>query len=351
MKLVTVIGTRPEIIKMSRLIPLLDNGFDNTLLYTNQHYSVEMSEIFFKELGVRKPDCFLDIKSSDVDTLTSSIHKTLEGLNPDYVVLYGDTNSTLAAARSAKRLGLKIIHIEAGLRCYDNRVPEEKNRVETDSISHVFFTPTELTKGFLEKEGIKNGVYVVGNTIVDACLNYLKKADKSNIVNKLGLDDEFILFTAHRQENVDDPSRLNKIVESLDMLNKTVVYPIHPRTKNMLKKFNIELPKKVITIDPVGYFDFLKLLKECALVLTDSGGVQEEAITLKTPCLSMRESTERWETIQAGANFLVGINPELISFNTKFVLESKLKDKLKTIKNPYGIGNTSELIYNQIQKL
>lgn len=349
-RLVTIIGTRPEIIKMSRLIPLLDKGFDHNLVYTNQHYSEDMCGVFFKELGVRKPDFFLNTNSSDVANLTNDIRKKLQDLQPDYTIVYGDTNSSLAAARAAKSVGSKIIHIEAGLRCYDERVPEEINRIEIDKISDYYFTPTELVKGFLKKEGIVNNIHVVGNTVVDACLNYLPKAGKSNIIERLGLSNNFILFTAHRQENVDNLSRLSRIIEIFSRISLPVVYPIHPRTKTMLKQFNLKLPDHVLTIDPVGYLDFLKLLKECSLVLTDSGGVQEEAITLKTPCLTIRESTERWETILSGGNFLVGIEPRLVSYKTKFVLETDMKDRIKNIKNPYGIGDTSKQICDILTK-
>ncbi len=346
MKIATVIGTRPEIIKMSRLIPLLDKKFNHTFIFTNQHYSPEMCSIFFEELGVRKPDRMLGVNSSDTALLRKCIQDALDEAKPDIVLVYGDTNSTLAAAMAAKDFGAKLVHIEAGLRSFDSRMPEEFNRVETDKLSDIFFTPTDITKSFLEKEGVLKNVHVSGNTIVDACTFYAANMD-SDILRRLDISD-YVLFTAHRQENVDDVVRLEKILKALELIDADIVYPAHPRTKKMLEGFGMTVPDNVILIEPEGYLNFLALLKNSRAVITDSGGVQEEAITLKVPCITIRETTERWETLLAGANFLAGVEPMLVSYYAKIILETNYKDRMKNIENPYGNGAASEFIALQL---
>jgi len=335
MQITTIIGTRPEIIKMAPLIPLLDKYFDNKLIFTSQHYSKNLVDVFFDELKIRTPDVFLRTNTSKMKKLEASIYEILKKDDSQWVAIYGDTNSTLASARAAKKLGKKLIHFEAGLRSYDKRMPEERNRFETDHISDILFTPTELCRKQLKKEGIKKNVFVVGNLIVDVCLKYSKKVKP--------YQGEYILVTAHRQENVDKFRRLMRILTTLSQFPK-VIYPIHPRTMKNIKEFRIKIPKNVTLMDPVGYLEFLSLLKGAQLVLTDSGGVQEEAITLHTPCLTLRESTERWETVIAGGNFIVGLDPLLIHFYAKQIIEGDLGNHMKNAKNPYGNGKTAEKI-------
>lgn len=345
MKILTIIGTRPELIKMSRLIPLLDKRFEHKFIFTSQHYSKNMVDIFLDELEIREPDLFLGIKSSEYDEIIKSLLPKIKEIKTDYVLVYGDTNSTLSAAIAGKRLGKKLIHVEAGLRCFDEEVPEEKNRVETDKMADYLFAPTKLNELFLKNENITKNVFVVGNTIVDACLKYSKLAEKSKILDRLNVrKGEYLLVTAHRQETVDRPERLLKIIRAMGALPLKVVFPIHPRTKKKIIENNYKLPKNVIETEPLGYFDFLKLLRNSSLVLTDSGGIQEEAITLNIPCLTIRNSTERWETIINGGNFLVGIEPKLVSYYVKMILESGLGERMKDAKNPYGDGKTSERI-------
>lgn len=311
-----------------------------------------MVDVFFDELGIRKPDLFLGIKSSEHDEIIKSLLSKIDEIKTNYILVYGDTNSTLSAAIAGKRLGKKLIHVEAGLRCFDEELPEERNRVETDKMADYLFAPTKLNEFFLKKENITKNVFAVGNTIVDACLKYSKIAEKSKILNKLNVKrSSYILITAHRQETVDKPERLLKILKGLEALPLKVVFPIHPRTKKRIIENNYKVPDNVIETEPLGYFDFLKLLKNSFLVLTDSGGIQEEAITLNIPCLTIRNSTERWETIINGGNILVGIEPKLVSYYVKMILESGLGERMKKAKNPYGNGKTSKRIIKKLGEL
>ncbi len=351
MKIATIIGVRPEIIKMSRLIPLLDKEFEHTLIFTGQHHSREMADIFFDELNVRQPDKHLLIKSSDRSPLTEAITKTCKELSPDKVIVYGDSNTTYAGALAGKNSKAEVVHIEAGLRSFDKDMPEEYNRTATDKISSILFPPTDLAKHFLGMEGMTKNIFVVGNTIVDVCTGYNKEIEKNDALGKLDLvAKDYILLTVHRQSNVDNPAELVKIIEALGLVHKKIVFPVHPRTRKRLLESKIRLPPNVLATDPMGYFDFLKLMKNSSFVITDSGGVQEEAITLKVPCITMRNNTERWETVEAGGNFLVGTTPPLIEYYAKMIVESDLGKRMN-YKNPYGDGRTSERIVEILSKL
>jgi UDP-N-acetylglucosamine 2-epimerase (non-hydrolysing) len=348
-RVATVFGTRPEIIKLSLLIPMLDRELDHAVVFTSQHYSQNMAGVFFEELGVRAPDCMLGINSSDYGELELGIAKALMKIRPTHVVLYGDTNSTLSGALAAKRLGAKIIHVEAGLRSFDSRMPEERNRIETDGLASLMLAPTGLSREFIRREGLRGKVSVVGNTVVDACLHYLKRVKEKRVLDKYDVEKgEYVLVTAHRQENVDDPQNIIKILKALGALGQEVIFPAHPRTKKRLSEGKYDIPKNIKIVDAIGYLDFLPLLKNCSLVLTDSGGVQEEAITLKAPCLTIRYSTERWETISEGGNFLVGLEPNLVSYWARMVLESDLGKRMKRAKNPYGKGDASKKCLREI---
>ena len=333
-KITTIAGTRPEIIKLSSLISGLDENYPNhEFLYTGQHYSPEMKSIFFKELNVRLPDCDLSVNSSDTEKLAESVYSHLkeEEDKPHYVIVYGDTNSTLAGAKAAKAVGSKLIHLEAGLRSFDMGMPEERNRILVDKMSAYHFPPTDLSRLFLTYEGYpQENIFVTGNLVVDACQTYLPEALK-----KVSCEKPSLLMTLHRQENVDNPTTLRKFVNALSKVEEPIVFPIHPRTRKSLKENKIELPGNIVPIDPLGYLDFIGKLYHSSLVLTDSGGVQEEAITLKKPCITMRKNTERWETVLLGANVLYDIDSDVELKPLVDEMKSRT-DMISRIKNPYG---------------
>src|ERR671925_1045010 len=341
-EIVTIAGTRPEIIKLSDLVQLLADQGNHALLYTGQHYSDNMKNIFFDELKI-KPDYDLGCDTSDVPTLKENMLRFLRDIRPPYVLVYGDTNSTLAGALSAKEIGSTLVHIEAGVRCFDLSVPEERARIHIDSISNYLFPPTELAKTFLSYEQIENNVTITGNLVVDVCRRLANVAEQNGAHQNL--PDRYLLLTMHRQENVDDPDRLEMLRKHLAGINHKIVFPIHPRTKNNLAKYGINLPPNVITIEPAGYLEFLYLLKNCQLVMTDSGGVQEEAIVLRRPCVTLRHVSERWETLLLKANVLFPLyRRDSLSQVVESILEARID------RNPYG-ENVAERMLALIKKI
>ncbi len=326
-----VLGTRPEIVKMAPIIKeLKKRDIDYFVIHTGQHYSYNLDKVFFENFDLEKPRYNLEVGSGTHGKQTGEILKRIERVlideKPEIVLVEGDTNTVLASALAASKLHIKVGHVEAGLRSFWKWMPEEINRVLTDHISDLLFAPTEIARNNLLNEGIREGVYIVGNTIVDSLK--LKKIEK--------IEKDFILLTLHREENADNPEKLKSIIKGTEMISEyfdtPVIYPIHPRTKKNLKKFGIEINEKFIKlVDPLNYFKFLSYLKSCKFVLTDSGGVQEEACILKIPCITLRDNTERPETINIGANILAGSNP-------KKILESaaKISKANKKWENPYG---------------
>jgi UDP-N-acetylglucosamine 2-epimerase len=325
--IVTIAGTRPEIIKLSELVQLLSGWDNHALLYTGQHYSDNMKSIFFDELNI-KPDYDLRCDTSDIGKLKEKMVAFLRQIKPPYVLVYGDTNSSLAGALAAKEVGSTLVHIEAGLRCFDLNVPEERARIQIDSMSDHLFPPTELAKTFLKYEQIEDNVFVTGNLVVDVCRRLSKIADEQG---RKDLPSNYLLLTMHRQENVDEPARLELLVKHLGNIKHKIVFPIHPRTKSSLAKYGISLPSNVVAIEPAGYLEFLYLLKNCRLVMTDSGGVQEEAIVLKRPCITLRHVSERWETLLLKANVLF---PLYRRDSLRDVVDTMLAAKID--RNPYG---------------
>jgi UDP-N-acetylglucosamine 2-epimerase len=298
-KVVTIAGTRPELIKLSEFLRLYDND-DHGLLYTGQHFSPKMKDVFLEQLGIF-PDFDLRCATSDVSLLAENILRTLKKTKPSHIIVYGDTNSSMAAALVAKELACKLIHVEAGVRDFDMAVPEEITRIRIDSLSDYLLAPSEFCRTCLTYEKIKGRVDVTGNLIVDVCKKLSRIAKKPS---NLYLPDDFVLLTMHRPENVDDPVKLKLLKKHLSEVEHEVVFPIHPRTQASMKKYDISLPSNVKTIDPVGYMEFLYLLNKCKIVLTDSGGVQEESIVLRKPCITLRHTSARWETILLNANRL-----------------------------------------------
>lgn len=313
-RIITVVGARPQFIKaatLSRQFKLA--GIEELIIHTGQHFDANMSEVFFNEMEIPTPAYQLDIHGLTHGAMTGRMLEGIESIlikeKPDGVLVYGDTNSTLAGALAASKLHIPVIHVEAGLRSFNMEMPEEINRILTDRISNVLFCPTNAAVNNLKSEGFENmPVRIVknGDVMQDAAIYYAAKAEqKSNILKQVGLS-EFVLATIHRQENTDSPETLQQIIAGLNDINRRmpVLVPIHPRTRNILAQLDI-LPEFKM-IEPVGYFDMLMLLKYCELVITDSGGVQKEAFFFGKHCITLREQTEWVELVENGYNILVG---------------------------------------------
>jgi UDP-N-acetylglucosamine 2-epimerase (non-hydrolysing) len=350
-----VLGTRPEIIKMSPIIRLLrERHEDYFVVHSGQHYSYDMDKIFFEELELPLPEYNLDVGSGSHGEQTARIltgtEKVLAREMPDTVLVQGDTNTVFAGALAAAKLHINVGHVEAGLRSFDRMMPEEINRVLTDHISEYLFAPTQEARNNAVLEGIHTDkVFVTGNTIVDAVQQNLKIAeDKKGILEKYCLKPrKYFLVTAHRQENVDDEFRLRSLIKALGALHEEysipVIFPAHPRTMKRMKEFQIEVPVEITTIQPTGFLDFLMLEANARLVLTDSGGVQEETCILKVPCVTLRENTERPETIDVGSNVLTDITLKEIMQAVDTMLGRET-----TWTNPFGDGHAAQKIIDYI---
>lgn len=314
MKILSIVGARPQFIKCAPLSRELRTEYEEILVHTGQHYDAGMSNIFFEELGIPRPDYNLDIGSGNHGEQTGKIlieiEKVLIKEAPDMVVVYGDTNSTLAGALAASKMHIKVAHVEAGLRSFDRRMPEEVNRVLTDHISNLLFCPTQTAVDNLAKEGIIEGVHLVGDVMVDAVEYNRKVAEKkSHIIENLGLENgKYLVITVHRPSNTDSIENMSNIIEALKESGKKVVFPVHPRTEKYLGKYGLwdRMPDNVEMIEPVGYLDMLKLMSGAEKILTDSGGMQKEAYLLGVSCITLRENTEWVETLEDGWNVLAG---------------------------------------------
>ncbi|MBU1203945.1 MAG: UDP-N-acetylglucosamine 2-epimerase (non-hydrolyzing) [Nanoarchaeota archaeon] len=366
MKICFILGTRPEIIKLAPLIKECEKEqISYNIIHTGQHYDYLLDKIFFKELGLNPETENLKIGSGthteSIGKIIQKLGKKLRTLKPDIILVEGDTNTVLAGAITAKKIfdinpKIKVGHIEAGLRSNYYEMPEEYNRIMTDHISDYLFAPTKQAVKNLKKENIpKDRIFLTGNTIVDAVYQNIKTAEtKSRILTTLNIKkDNYILLTAHRQENVDNPKKLLGLIEGLKRLSKNhnlpIIYPIHPRTKKRIRDFHLfsrlQQIQNLIITEPVGYFDFLILQKNAALIITDSGGVQEESCILKVPCITIRDNTERPETIKIKSNILVGCNPKKMEKGAKKMLFKKRK-----WKNPFGDGKASQKIINILKE-
>jgi UDP-N-acetylglucosamine 2-epimerase len=349
MKIISVVGARPQFVKLSALSRELRKGHREIVLHTGQHYDYELSRVFFSELSLPKPDYHLGIGSAEHGEQTGRMLKGIEEVllfeRPDLVIVYGDTNSTLAGALASAKQKIPVAHVEAGLRSFVKTMPEEINRVLTDQVSSLLFCPTPTSVKNLKKEGITKGVHLVGDVMYDSLEENLTVAEKrSKIMSKLNLiPGEFYLVTVHRAENTDKKENLRKLCRILSGLDKKTVFPIHPRTKKKLSEFKLLKrllsSKHLLLIDPVSYLDMLMLEKNAKYVLTDSGGVQKEAFFLKTPCLTLREETEWVETLRGGWNRIVGLKIEDIrrNLNKKIVLT-------KSKSNILALGRASRNI-------
>jgi UDP-N-acetylglucosamine 2-epimerase (non-hydrolysing) len=349
-RIAIVLGTRPEIIKMSPVIrECKKQNLDFFILHTGQHYSYNLDKVFFEQLKLPEAKYNLDVGSGTHGAQTGKILREIEKVliseKPDVVLVEGDTNTVLAGALAATKLHIKVGHVEAGLRSYDRRMPEEINRVLADHCSDYLFAPTEKSRQILLGEGIPaERIVVTGNTIVDAVYQNLSISEgRTSPLQGLGLvPGEYFLATAHRQENVDVKARFEGIITGLERVASTfglpVIYPIHPRSRKMMDRFGLKTTG-IKFIDPVDYLSFLQLESKAKLVLTDSGGVQEETCVLKVPCVTLRDNTERPETLDVGSNVLAGIEAENILAAT-----TEMLDRTVNWENPFGDGRAAERI-------
>jgi len=350
MKVAVVLGTRPEIIKFSPVIRECERlGLDYFILHTGQHYSYNMDRVFFEQLELPEARYNLDVGSGShaeqTGKMLMGIERVLLHEQPSIVLVEGDTNTVLAGALAAVKLGVKVGHVEAGLRSYDRQMPEEINRVLADHCSDLLFAPTEKSRQTLLGEGIAGEkIFVTGNTIVDAVHQNLEIAKKKvNVLDKFGVEaDGYFLVTVHRQENVDSEKRFKGIMEGLELVHREfdlpVLYPVHPRARKQLKAFGIAV-NGVRVVDPLDYLSFLMLESNARLVLTDSGGVQEETCILGVPCVTLRYNTERPETLEVGSNVLAGTEPDEIVKQVDFML-----NKERGWPNPFGDGKAGQRI-------
>ena len=350
MKIAIVVGTRPEIIKMAPVIRELEKRDEDCfIIHTGQHYSYNLDRVFFEQLELPPPKYNLEVGSGthaeQTGRILVGIEKVLQRESPDVSLVEGDTNSVFAAALAAVKLHIIVGHVEAGLRSYDKSMPEETNRILTDHCSDYLFAPTKKAGEILLSEGIaQEKIFVTGNTIVDAVYQNLEIArEKADTLGTLGLNPrEYFLVTLHRQENVDNQERFSSILEGLYQVatkfQLPVIYPIHPRSRKMMKKFNLE-PKNLRLVQPLDFLSFLQLESYARLILTDSGGVQEEACILDVPCVTLRDNTERPETIEVGSNMLAGATSEKILECSKIML-----GKENTWRKPFGDGKAGKRI-------
>lgn len=320
MKIVSIIGARPQFIKCSPVSRELRRRHEEVLVHTGQHYDYGMSEVFFKELEIPEPDYNLGVGSGthgrQTGAMLAGIEEVLLKERPDLVLVYGDTNSTIAGALAAAKLHVRVAHVEAGLRSFDRSMPEEINRVLTDHVSDLLFCPTQTAVDNLAREGIVEGVSLVGDVMADA-LEYNRKIaeKKSSILERLGLvKGSYLAVTIHRPSNTDDKKHLSDIIGALGECDAKVVFPVHPRTMKYMKEYGLleGLPPNIMLTEPLGYLDMLKLMSNADKILTDSGGVQKEAYLLKVPCITLRENTEWVETLDTGWNVLVGADRQKI---------------------------------------
>ena len=302
MKVFSVVGNRPQFIKAAPTsVALRERGIDEVVLHTGQHYDSQLSQVFFEELGLEQPRYALDLRTADAAEMRAAIAGPLAQEEPDWVLVYGDTNSTLAGALAADEAGMPLAHVEAGLRSGDLSMPEERNRIETDRIARLLFCPDERSAEMLAAEGVRGRAEVVGDVMADATRVFAPIAQRRGPV---GVPEQYAVLTIHREANT-EPEALRRIVQALNQTGWTFVFPVHPRTRNVLGAHGIELEPQLHPIEPVGYLEMLALVAGASRVVTDSGGLQKEAYWLRIPCITLRPSTEWVDTVLVGANTLV----------------------------------------------
>ena len=354
-KIVTVIGARPQFIKAAAISRAIRSKYSDKiteiLVHTGQHYDPNMSSVFFEELDIPAPDYNLEISGGTHGAMTGKMLESIENVllaeKPDWVLIYGDTNSTLAAALAAAKLHVPIAHVEAGLRSFNMNMPEEVNRIIADRLSRITFCPTRTAVENLHNEGIKSGVHLVGDVMYDVSLYFRGVArQKSNALERLGLEEgKYVLATCHRAENTDSSHRLTSIVQGLaDLaLQIPVVLPLHPRTRKKIEDLNLTIDLSNITVvEPLPFLDMIRLEQAARVIVTDSGGVQKEAFFYEVPCVTMRDETEWTETVELGLNVLVGADRELIANSL-----SRKRPEGK-LTQPYGNGSASDAILDEM---
>ena len=353
MKLITIIGARPQFIKaaaVSREIAKHEN-IDEIIVHTGQHFDTNMSEIFFEQMQIPKPDYNLEINSLSHGAMTGRMIEKIEEVlmieKPDWVLVYGDTNSTISGSLAAKKLHIKVAHVEAGLRSFNRNMPEEINRILTDKISDLLLCPTDTAVQNLQNEGIGNNslarVVKCGDVMQDAAIFYSDLAQKPEIE----VPEQFISATIHRAENTDYPKRLTSIFNALTEISKeiSIILPLHPRTKKIISNSQLKINNsELIFIDPVGYLEMIYLLKNCKMVMTDSGGLQKEAFFFHKPCVTLRDETEWIELVENGYNMIVGSNYDKIISGFHLMKDKQLNYNI----NLYGNGKASELIIKEL---
>lgn len=349
--MLSVVGARPQFVKAGPLSRALRRRVREVLVHTGQHYDPEMSQSFFDELGLPEPDHHLGIGSGSHGAMTgrmlAALEAVMERVRPDLVLVPGDTNSTLAGALAAAKLGLPVAHVEAGLRSFDPRMPEEVNRRLTDAVSTLLFCPTRAAVENLRAEGVRRGVYRVGDVMLDAVRQHAEAARSRPLPE--GLEPGgYYLATLHRQENTDDPARLRSIFAALAELRRPVILPLHPRTRVRLRRLKLRPGGAVRLVAPVSYLESLRLLSDARAVLTDSGGVQKEAFILGTPCITLRRQTEWVETLEAGANRLAGADPRRI--RTCVRQAERAPRRASGAARLYGGGRAAERIAARIEE-
>lgn len=345
-----MVGTRPEIVKMAPVVRACHaRNVPCLFLHTGQHYSFEMDGVFFEQLGLPKPDVNLEVGSGtqayQIASIVSGMEPVLAREKPDWVLVEGDTNSVLATGLTAQKMGIKVGHVEAGLRSYDRNMPEEINRILTDHLSEALFAPTEHARKILLAEGVgESRIHMTGNTVVDELMLQRKRAENPEVFQRFDVTPgKFVLATLHRAENVDVDSRLRGIVRGLSEASRALGMPVlaalHPRTTARLEKMGIAMENGVRALPPLPYLEFLGLHAGAALMLTDSGGLQEEACCLKVPCVTLRDNTERPESVHVGANVLAGADPAAIVAAAKDMV-----GRARDWPNPFGDGKSGERI-------
>lgn len=352
MRFLTVVGARPQLIKAAALSRVLRNNNTEILVHTGQHYDKNMSDVFFNQLNIPIPDFNLNVGSKSHGAQTAAMLGGIEELvikeKPHAVIVYGDTNSTLAGALAASKLLVPIVHIEAGLRSYNMKMPEEQNRVLTDHISKLLLCPTDHAVSNLQREGIIDGVYNTGDIMYDTILYYKQLAKQNtsieDIFDKYNIDvDSYYLSTIHRAENTDKKGKIMEILSAFEKLDRKVILPLHPRTKAIVDKLNMKL-SNIYFIEPVGYFEMIILLENCKKVITDSGGLQKEAFFMEKQCITLREQTEWIETLQGNWN-------ALCSINRKEIIEKVGRDiECLDRQMVFGNGDTSTIIVDLMCK-